>query len=211
MHLFGKKRKNRITSEETLKAIQSLQNVIEYIDRHSNLLQRNVKNEFQKALQHKGLGDIEGALVCLKRKKMYENEITTLERLKLNLEQQLICTESATSSKFIFDALRTGNSFVSLYERFLGGFKFAEIDKFKDDMENRLKMAVEHIDNINQLRFISIVDDHELIDELKDMEYEDFFLDGDVPIKADQPHLTVSQYAENNELEDLFNEMQMIT
>lgn len=109
MRLFGKKKKKEMTPEQTLAAMENLRNTVEDINKRSTLLQNKAKNELQQALQKKKQGDKSGALVCLKRKKMYENEVTKLEGSRMNLEQQLFSIEAGSMNKNIFDGLYQGN------------------------------------------------------------------------------------------------------
>ena len=49
-----------------------------------------------------------GAMMCLKRKKLYEKEIAKYQGARLTLEQQIITLESATVNVETFRAMRTG-------------------------------------------------------------------------------------------------------
>ena len=52
--------------------------------------------------------DKKGALMALKRKKLYEKEIVKYQGARLTLEQQIISLESATINVETFKAMSTG-------------------------------------------------------------------------------------------------------
>ena len=216
MRLFGKKKKKEMTPEQTLKAMEDHRNTTEDISKRSTLLQNKAKNELQQALQRKKQGDKAGALICLKRKKMYENEVTKLEGSRMNLEQQLFSIEAGTMNKNIFEGLRQGNE---VLKQVHGKINIDEVDKLKDDMEEQQDLVQELNEAISQpIGFMSTMDDDELLGELDDLEakeYEIGMLDLDAPVNNLQPERAevVQPQARaapvKDDLEDMFNEMQM--
>ena len=73
------------TPEESLKALGSQ---IDNIEKRSKLLDSKSKKLVQEALQKKKNKDEKGALLCLKRKKMYENEMNKMDGMRVLMEQQ---------------------------------------------------------------------------------------------------------------------------
>lgn len=215
MRLFGKKKKKNMNPEEVLKTMESLRKTIEDIEKRSNLLQNKSQLELQNALQRKKLGDRNGALISLKRKKMYENEASKLEGSRMNIEQQLFAIEGASMNKNIFEGLKTGNN---VLKQVHGEIKIEDVDKLKDEMEEQQDMLQELNEAISQpIGFMSTIDEDELMQELDEMEaqeYEVGLLDaapsGKVVNRQSEPQVQQTQATPtNNELDELFNSMQM--
>ncbi|CAG9332020.1 unnamed protein product [Blepharisma stoltei] len=236
MRLFGKKKKQNMKPEEVLKTMESLRKTIEDIEKRSTLLQNKAQMELQNALQRKKQGDRAGALISLKRKKMYETEASKLEGSRMNIEQQLFAIEGASMNKNIFDSLKTGNQALKQVH---GEIKIEDVDKLKDEMEEQQDLVQELNEAISQpIGFMSTVDEDDLLkelDEIEAQEYERDLIEAEPSQKAmvrpvvEQPSLELPgkeqpqvlsnfagpqpqqpvKAAQNNELDELFNSMQM--
>ena len=53
------------------------------------MYQKKIENEQKKAKERLAKKDKNGAMMCLKRKKMYDNEITKMEGIQVTLETQV--------------------------------------------------------------------------------------------------------------------------
>jgi len=60
----------------------------------------------KKAREKNKKGDKRGALLLLKKKKMYEKEIIKIEGSQMNIEQQIITIEGMCTNKLVFDNLK---------------------------------------------------------------------------------------------------------
>ena len=68
-------------------------------------------NDFMKKAREKmKKGDKRGAMLLLKKKKMYEKEIAKIEGSQMNLENQIITIESMYTNKLVFDNLKNTNN-----------------------------------------------------------------------------------------------------
>ena len=212
MRLFGKKKEQKMNPEQVLRSMEGLRKTIDDISKRSQVLQNKAHNEMKDALQRKKQGDRSGALIALKRKKLYESEIGKLEGARMNLEQQLFAIEGASMNKNIFDSLKTGNS---VLKQVHGDMKIEDVDKLKDEMEEQQDMLNELNEAISQpMGMLSTVDDDELmneLDELEAKEYETGMLDLEAPSVNKQQARVVEpvQKAPVNDLDDLYNELQM--
>ena len=212
MRLFGKKKDPKMNQEQVLKSMESLRKTIEDISKRSQVLQNKASNEMKEALNRKKLGDKSGALICLKRKKLYEGEIGKLEGARMNLEQQLFAIEGASMNKNIFDSLKTGNQ---VLKQVHGDMKIEDVDKLKDEMEEQQDMLNELNDAISApIGGLANIDDEELmneLDELEAREYEAGMLDLGAPVSGKNLN-TVSQpepVKKVDDLDDLYNDLQM--
>ena len=125
MRLFGKKKEPKMNPDQVLKSMESLRKTIEDIGKRSQMLQNKAANEMKDALVRKKQGDKSGALIALKRKKLYESEIGKLEGARMNLEQQLFAIEGASMNKNIFESLKTGNT---VLKQVHGDMKIEDVD-----------------------------------------------------------------------------------
>ncbi|CAG9319558.1 unnamed protein product [Blepharisma stoltei] len=217
MRLFGKKKKKQMSQEEVLKTMEGLRKTLEDIDKRGNLLQNKAQNELQQALQRKKVGDRSGALICLKRKKMYESEVAKLEGSRMNLEQQLFAIEGASMNKNIFDSLKTGNQVLKDVH---GEIKIEDVDRLKDDMEEQQDLLQEMNEAISQpIGILSTMDEDELMDELDQLEakeYEKDMLEAQAgPALQNRNNVIqrepvpAQQVSAANDLDELYNQMQM--
>jgi charged multivesicular body protein 4A/B len=212
MRLFGKKKEPKLNPEAVLKSMEGLRKTIDDIGKRSQVLQNKAQNEMKEALQKKKIGDKSGALICLKRRKLYESEIGKLEGARMNLEQQLFAIEGASMNKNIFDSLRTGNQ---VLKQVHGDMKIEDVDKLKDEMEEQQDMLNELNEAISQpVGMLNNVDDDELmneLDELEAKEYEAGMLEMDAPVKKNNNEVRVQEPVRKQEddLDDLYNELQM--
>ena len=210
--LFGKKKEQKLNPDQVMQSLDALRKTIDDISKRSQVLQNKAHNEMKDALQRKKQGDKSGALIALKRKKLYESEIGKLEGARMNLEQQLFAVEGASMNRSIFESLKTGNT---VLKQMHGNMKIEDVDKLKDEMEEQQDMLNELNQAISApIGMLSTVDDDELmneLDELEAKEYESGMLEMDAPVVSRQQNRVVepAQKAPVNDLDDLYNELQM--
>ena len=198
--------------EQVLQSLEALRKTIDDISKRSQVLQNKAHNEMKDALQRKKQGDKSGALIALKRKKLYESEIGKLEGARMNLEQQLFAVEGASMNRNIFESLKTGNN---VLKQMHGNMKIEDVDRLKDDMEEQQDMLNELNEAISApIGMLGTVDDDELmneLDELEAKEYESGMLEMDAPVASRQQNRVVepAQKAPVNDLDELYNDLQM--
>ena len=211
--LFGKKKEQKLNPEQVMQSLECLRKTIDDISRRSQVLQNKAHNELKDALVRKRQGDKSGALIALKRKKLYESEIGKLEGARMNLEQQLFAVEGASMNKSIFESLKTGNN---MLKQVHGGMKIEDVDKLKDEMEEQQDM----LNEVNQaisapIGIMNTGDDEELmneLDELEAKEYESGMLEMNLPVVNTERNNKVVEPAQKelaNDLDDLYKELQM--
>lgn len=82
--------------------------------KRQKLLEQKVAAEHNKALDFKKKGNKKAALLCLKRKKMYEKEAEKVSAVSFKIEQQIITLEASQSN---VDAVNTQRMFKSEMEK----------------------------------------------------------------------------------------------
>merc|ERR1719238_1656274 len=118
-----------------------------------------------EARQRSKRKDKRGALMCLKRKKLYEKEIAKYQGARLTLEQQIITLESATVNVETFNAMRTGATAMEQIHGELSSEKVEEVmDEISDAISNPIGGAMEDDDDL--LAELDELDEDELADDI---------------------------------------------
>jgi charged multivesicular body protein 4 len=215
MHLFRRKKNTpQMNAEQSLLTLTSMRNTLTDIEKRQNLLQTKVNSELQNAKEFKRHNNTRNALVCLKRKKMYESEISKLDGARINLEQQIFAIEGASMNKNIFESMRTGHTTMkSLHTN----ITLEEVDKLKDDMDEQQETLAEFNEALSQPTGIfAAMDEDELLDELNHLEADEVqsqMLEIETPPKtlgtAKETKVPVVNKGADKELEDLYKSLQM--
>jgi charged multivesicular body protein 4 len=115
LNLFGKK-KDKPTSSSAAKPrgndahnqIQKIKESIETQEKREEHLQRQMDQLLNQAKEKNAKGDKKGAMMLLKRKKMYETQKDNVAAARMNQEQMLIKLDEALGNKDIVDTLKSG-------------------------------------------------------------------------------------------------------
>ena len=109
MWFFGKK-KDKAAPEKKPVDIHGTQ---KKLDDQSRMLELNVKKYEKKcddvvtqAKAKLNAGDRKGATLLMKKKKMYEKEISKLEGMQMFIEQQKLTMESNQNNANVFDTMK---------------------------------------------------------------------------------------------------------
>ena len=111
--------------------------------------------------------DQKGALLSLKRMKLYENEMNTVSAGRLTLEQSALSLESASTNVHIFNAMKLGNSALKKARGDLDADAVADI---VDDMEEERQLQRDISDAITGSANLGLEDDEDLLAELASLE-----------------------------------------
>jgi len=127
--------------------------------------------EIQQAKQFALRKNEKAAILCLKRKKIYDNQKTNLEGAGLTIETQIASIEGATTNFAILDAMTQGAKALKGINRHMN------VDEVEDTMED-IRTQMEVADEIGiavatPLGGLDVVDDAELQEELNQLMEED--------------------------------------
>ena len=111
--------------------------------------------------------DQKGALLSLKRMKLYENELNTVSAGRLTLEQSALSLESASTNVHIFNAMKLGNSALKKARGDLDADVVADI---VDNMEEERQLQKDISDAITRSANQGLEDDEDLLAELAGLE-----------------------------------------
>lgn len=107
----------------------------------------------------------------MKRKKLYEQEATKLENVKMTLETQMISLESSAQMQSSVQALQAGSQAMKQMQKAYGVEK---VDSLMDDIQEGLATSREIQDALAQpVDPVLAADEDELLEELNELEQAD--------------------------------------
>jgi len=138
--LFGKKKKDK--KKEAPKADinatkKKLDDQVNFVEMNINKYEKqisDIKAKAKVALKNK---DKKKAIMLMKKKKMFEAEISKLDGMRLMMEQQKLNMESQMNNKNVFDVMAEGNQAVKQMAEQADIDKFDEIREQHEEMEER--------------------------------------------------------------------------
>ena len=111
MNLFGKAKKQEYAPKANpLETIKVLREQLDTLEKRENHMSKKVDMALAEAKQKAGQKDKKAALFALKRKKMYEAEVTKLQGARITMDSQINALESATVNIETFKAMQSGAS-----------------------------------------------------------------------------------------------------
>ena len=106
---------------------------IENIGKKEDHLQRKIDAELGNAKKFHTAGKKREALQCIKKKKMYEQQLATLGTSKINLENQKLTMESMKMNAEIIDAQRVAAKSMQEQVKQMGGVD--KVEGLRDGLE----------------------------------------------------------------------------
>ena len=111
-------------------------------------------------------GDKRGAMLCLKRKKMYQKEVDKIMNIVANLEQQKFALENAASNAVVVGAMTEAKDKLQEIHK---GMDADTVVETMDDIQEQMDTADEIVSAFGQ-QVGDTYDDDELLGELDEME-----------------------------------------
>ncbi|KAF4746471.1 hypothetical protein FOZ63_028898, partial [Perkinsus olseni] len=112
-------------------AIMKNKEAIDTLEKREQLIEKKMAIQEQEARSRAAAKDKRGALMALKRKKLYEAELQTLMNSRMTLEQQILSLESSQTTAVAVQALAQG---VSAQKTMNQQLNIDNIDELMDDM-----------------------------------------------------------------------------
>uniref|UniRef100_A0A0E0E3S2 Charged multivesicular body protein 4b n=1 Tax=Oryza meridionalis TaxID=40149 RepID=A0A0E0E3S2_9ORYZ len=213
--VFGK---SKAQSQATaLASIDKLSETLEMLEKKENLLVKKANLEVEKAKTFTKAKNKRAAIQCLKRKRLYEQQIEQLGNFQLRIHDQMIMLEGAKATTETVDALRTGASAMKAMHK---ATNIDDVDKTMDEINDNM----ENMRQIQDLLSAPIgaaadFDEDELEAELADLEGEELEAEllaptttaPTAPVRVQQPTRPSAQSSktEDDELAALQAEMAM--
>ncbi|KAL4301725.1 hypothetical protein GQ457_10G017130 [Hibiscus cannabinus] len=162
--LFGK------TKPETnaLTTLDKLNETLEMLEKKENVLLKKAAAEVEKAKEYAKGRNKRAAIQCLKRKKLYEQQIEQLGNFQLRVHDQMILLEGAKATTETVDALRTGAAAMKAMQK---ATNIDDVDKTMDEINEQtenMKQIQEALSN--PIGASADFDEDELEAELEELE-----------------------------------------
>ncbi|KAM0941646.1 putative Snf7 family protein [Dioscorea sansibarensis] len=106
--MFNRIFENRKVKTDTTVTVGKLNESLQFLEKKEKTLQKKMDTELEKAREFTRAKNKRAALQCLKKKKLYEQQIEQVGNYQLRIHDQLILIESASVTTQTVDALRTG-------------------------------------------------------------------------------------------------------
>lgn len=171
MNLFGKKKAAppgptpgaTTAPMETIKMLRDNMLVLEKREEH---IMKKIEMALQEAKARSAKKDRNGALFALKRKKMYEAEITKLQGARITLDSQIIALEGAAVTVQTFQAMSGG---ASAMKALRGNLDADKVDEIMEDIQEEKDVHDQISDAISRPGQ-EMFDDEDLLQELAELD-----------------------------------------
>nr|CCC53543.1 conserved hypothetical protein [Trypanosoma vivax Y486] len=178
--LFGRSEKQAKPREmssgtknnSTIQSLERLEATIELLEKRESLLEKKISDELAKAKDFHAKKNTRMALQCMKRKKMYEEQLLSIFEEKNNLDTLHITLQNQSINKEVFDAQ------MHVKEELMMNNKKMNADLIETSMEELLEeidKSKQVCDALRQPIGDQLVDEDELLAELSaEMEEPNF-------------------------------------
>uniref|UniRef100_A0A7C8ZYX9 Arylamine N-acetyltransferase n=1 Tax=Opuntia streptacantha TaxID=393608 RepID=A0A7C8ZYX9_OPUST len=140
--LFGAKSREETNSSNTLATLDKLHETLEMLEKKEQVLLKKASAEVEKAKEFTRAKNKRAAIQCLKRKRLYEQQIEQLGNFQLRIHDQMIMLEGAKATTETVAALRTGASAMKAMQK---ATNIDDVDKTMDEIN-------EQTDNLRQIQ-----------------------------------------------------------
>jgi len=167
--VFGKtKQQSQATA---LASLDKLNETLEMLEKKENLLVKKANLEVEKAKNFTKAKNKRAAIQCLKRKRLYEQQIEQLGNFQLRIHDQMIMLEAAKATTETVDALRTGASAMKAMHK---STNIDDVDKTMDEINDNMENMRQIQDLLSApMGAAADFDEDELEAELADLEGEE--------------------------------------
>lgn len=161
MRLFSKAK----AAPSPQEALGKLKETLELLEKRENFLQKKVEKEISFARSN-AKKNRKAALIAIKRKKIYENQIDKLQGARMTIETQVLTIEGAHVSLEAMSAMRQGANALKAIHR---NMSVDDVDVVMDDIREQMDVAAE-INEAIASPLGDTFDEDELEKELEELE-----------------------------------------
>ncbi|KAL2924547.1 Vacuolar protein sorting-associated protein 32-like protein 1 [Bienertia sinuspersici] len=163
--IFGKPKEGTTSAVATL---DKLSETLEMLEKKEQVLLKKAAAEVEKAKEFTRAKNKRAAITCLKRKRLYEQQVEQLGNMQLRIHDQMIMLEGAKATTETVDALRSGASAMKAMQ------KATNIDNVDQTMDE-INEQTENLKQIQEALSAPIgaaadFDEDELEAELEELE-----------------------------------------
>ncbi|KAL8137247.1 hypothetical protein V2J09_003248 [Rumex salicifolius] len=128
--MFGKPKQET----STVATLDKLSETLELLEKKENVLGKKATEEVEKAKAFTRAKNKRAAIQCLKRKRLYEQQIEQLGNFQLRIHDQMIMLEGAKATTETVDALRTGAAAMKAMAK---ATNIDDVDKTMDEINEQ--------------------------------------------------------------------------
>ncbi|CAA3012008.1 vacuolar sorting-associated 32 homolog 2-like [Olea europaea subsp. europaea] len=162
--MFGKPKQET----NALTTLDKLNENLEMLEKKEKVLQKKASAEVEKAKDFTKAKNKRAAIQCLKRKRLYEQQIEQLGNFQLRIHDQMILLEGAKATTETVDALRSGAAAMKAMQK---ATNIDDVDKTMDEINEQtenMKMIQEAL--ATPIGAAADFDEDELEAELEELE-----------------------------------------
>ncbi len=155
----------------TINALQTLSEREEQLEKRKTLLEKKIADELERAKEFTRQKKKNQALMCLKKKKMYEQQLEQLDNLQMRVSEQRMMLENQRANTDVLQAMQQASQAAKLNMK---ESKIENVDKILDEIQesnDQLRQVQEAL--TQPLGPAAEFDDDELLGELEEMEAEE--------------------------------------
>ncbi|VDD83945.1 unnamed protein product [Mesocestoides corti] len=154
--------KKEVTQDTALEALNAAE---EQLNKKQLFLEKKIEQEIAKA-KNFGLKNKRAALDCLRKKNMYEKQLTLNDGALMKLQAQRDALTSALMNKNILDTMKTANSAMHHIHK---GMDVDKVHDLMDDVNEQHEIANEIANAISMPTGFDQFDEDELLQELESL------------------------------------------
>ncbi|KAK1280821.1 hypothetical protein QJS04_geneDACA014917 [Acorus gramineus] len=128
--LFGKPKQET----NALVTLDKLNETLEMLEKKEKVLLKKASAEVEKAKEFSRAKNKRAAIQCLKRKRLYEQQVEQLGNFQLRIHDQMIMLEGAKATTETVDALRTGAAAMKAMQK---ATNIDDVDKTMDEINEQ--------------------------------------------------------------------------
>lgn len=166
MNLFGKKKPTAAPAPLPVDTIKMLRDNLIVLEKREEHIQKKIEMALTEAKMKSGKKDKNGALFALKRKKMYEAEVSKLQGARITLDSQILALESAAVNIETFKAMKSG---ANAMKGLRGDIDSDKVDDIMDEIQEE-KDIHDSISEAISRPGQDLFNDEDLLEELAELE-----------------------------------------
>jgi charged multivesicular body protein 4 len=183
MNLFGKKKAAAPKAQSNpVDTINMLKENYEVLEKREEHITKKMEVALKEAKEKMAKKDKNGALFCLKRKKMYEAEVQKLQGARITLDNQILALESAAVNIQTFKAIDQG---AKAMREVRGNIDADAVDDVMDAVEDEKDIHAQISEAISRPGQ-DLFDDEDLLNELHELDALESELEMEVPAPMPQ-------------------------
>ncbi|KAK4755699.1 hypothetical protein SAY87_009456 [Trapa incisa] len=160
--------KTKSETTDTLSTLEKLNETLEMLEKKENVLINKASQEVEKAKEFTRAKNKRAAIQCLKRKRLYEQQIEQLGNFQLRIHDQMIMLEGAKATTETVDALRTGAAAMKAMQK---ATNINDVDKTMDEINEQMEIMKQIQEALSApLGAAADFDEDELEAELEELE-----------------------------------------